>query len=127
VTSISGAPPAAQQPVPHLLDRPHHDGSARYVGSDVPAVGDVVRVRLRLPADGPEGDVLVRVLKDGEPGYAAATPDGGSSGERWYSADVEVHNPVTPYRFVLPHPDGYRWLNGTASTSGTSRTCTTSG
>lgn len=112
-SSTTGAAPAARQPVPHLLDRPHHDGSELYVGSEAPALGDVVRVRLRVPADAPEGDVLVRVVKDGEPGYAAATPDGRSAGERWYSADVEVHNPVTLYRFVLPHPDGYRWLNGT--------------
>ncbi len=29
---------------------PHHDGSALHVSDDAPALGDVVRVRLRVPA-----------------------------------------------------------------------------
>jgi alpha-glucosidase len=32
--------------------------------------------------------------------------------ERWYVAEVEVHNPVANYRFLLDEPGGYRWVNG---------------
>ena len=45
---------------PHLLDVPHHDGSELYAPQDVPALGDVVPVRLRVPAGTPERGVWVR-------------------------------------------------------------------
>ena len=57
-------------------------------------------VRLRVPASFGKDDVHVRVLRDGEPVYIRAKLDGKSEGERWFIADVEVHNPVTLYRFI---------------------------
>lgn len=97
---------------PHLLDQPHHDGSEPYVDPGVPALGDVVPVRLRVPAAGPERAVWVRSVRDGEPAWCRARPDRADRHERWYVADVPVHNPVTSYRWLLDEPGGYRWLNG---------------
>lgn len=96
----------------HRLDRPHHDGSALYVAPGTPALGDVVPVRVRVPADRPVDSVWVRVLRDGEPVMVPARADGGGDDERWFAADVTVHNPVTGYRFLLDEPGGPRWLNG---------------
>lgn len=91
---------------------PHHDGSAVYVPAGTPALGDVVPVRVRVTPD--VTDVSVRTVRDGEPRLVAARPDGppSATGERWYAADVPVHNPVTGYRFFLDRPGGYQWLNG---------------
>ncbi len=108
-----GAAPAAQQPVPHLLGAPHHDGSELYVPEGAPRLGDTVPVRVRVPAAHGERGVHIRVLRDGEPAYVTAELDAESDAERWYVAEVEVHNPVTSYRPVLQYPDTYRWLNGT--------------
>ncbi len=101
------------QPVQHLLENPHHDGSGLYVAADVPTLGETVPVRICVPASTTNGDVHVRVLKDGEPAYVAARPDGSDGHDRWFAADVEVHNPVTLYRFVVQGAGGYEWLNGT--------------
>src|SRR5690606_28636201 len=30
-------------------------------------------------------------------------------------AEVQVHNPTTPYRLLLDHPAGYRWVNGSVA------------
>ena len=84
----------------------HHDGSALHVPPGTPRLGDVVPVRVRVPADGPERAVHVRTVRDGEPHVTPARLDRTSGGERWYVAEVEVHNPVTSYRFLLDEPDG---------------------
>jgi alpha-glucosidase len=99
--------------VHHLLDRPHHDGSPLYVPGGVPALGDTVVVRVRVPVGESVTGVHVRVLRDGEPAYVEAALEAETAVERWYSAEVLVHNPVTRYRFVLQDGDTYRWLNGT--------------
>ncbi len=87
---------------------PHHDGSALYV-EGAPALGDRVPVRLRVPAGG-ERAVHLRTVRDGEPHLVPARLDRTDGGERWYVAEVEVHNPVTRYRWLLDEPEGYRWV-----------------
>lgn len=95
-----------------LLGLPHHDGSELFVERGTPRLGDVVPVRVRVPASRPERAVHVRVVRDGEPRFVPARLDRADADERWYVADVPVHNPVTPYRFLLDEPGGYRWLDG---------------
>ncbi|MBM9466442.1 glycoside hydrolase family 13 protein [Nakamurella sp. YIM 132084] len=93
---------------------PHHDGSALYVGTARPALGDRVPVRVRVPARGGVRSVSLRVLQDAEPTWVDATPDGADAGERWFTAEVPIHNPVTSYRVHLDRGrSGYSWLNGT--------------
>jgi len=105
--------PAVRQPVPHLLGAPHHDGSEVYVADGVPALGETVPVRVRVPAGHGVRGVHLRVLKDGEPGYIVARPDRSDDADEWYVAEIDVHNPVTRYRAVLRLDGGYRWLTGT--------------
>lgn len=95
----------------HLLDDPHHDGSEVYVQRATPHLGDVVPVRFRVPAAGAERALWVRTVRDGEPRFVPARLDRADAHERWYVADVLVHNPVTGYRALLDDPGGYRWLN----------------
>ncbi|MEG3616605.1 glycoside hydrolase family 13 protein [Isoptericola haloaureus] len=97
---------------PHLLDLPHHDGSAVHVPPGTPALGDAVPVRVRVPRAAGVERVWVRSVRDGEPRLAEAVPDGGTDAEQWFTGEVVVHNPVTPYRFLLDGPGGYRWLDG---------------
>lgn len=105
---------AHSQITTHLLDRPHHDGGPVHVPQDVPALGDRVPVRVRVPRAaamrlGDDG-VVVRVVRDGEPMYARARPDGVDGADAWFVAEVEVHNPVTRYRFLVGQGAGARWL-----------------
>lgn len=96
----------------HLLGLPHHDGSEVYVRRATPRLGEVVPVRVRVPAAGPERAVWVRTVRDGEPRMVEARLERSDEHERWYVADIPVHNPVTGYRVLLDEPGGYRWLNG---------------
>lgn len=97
------------------LDHPHHDGSALYVSTLTPRLGDTVTVWVRVPTEMPLDHVHVRMLSDAEPVFVTATVDTGrSSGlETWWRADLVCHNPVTSYRFILAGgPTRYAWLNG---------------
>lgn len=96
----------------HLLDEPHHDGSELYVPQGAPQLGDVVPVRFRVPATGAERALWVRTVRDAEPRMEPARLERADEHERWYVAELPMHNPVTGYRALLDEPGGYRWLNG---------------
>lgn len=92
---------------------PHHDGSPLYVSHLGPALGDIVRVRLRVPEGyGPLAVVRTRSNPDHEPEWADAAPLGAADGWDWWQADVVVRNPRHGYRWMLQHVDGrVEWLN----------------
>lgn len=96
----------------HLLGSAHHDGSELYVPRSTPRLGDRVPVRLRVPGAGSERAVWVRTVRDGEPRLVEARLERSDEHERWYVADLPVHNPVMQYRFLLDEPGGYRWVDG---------------
>ena len=52
-----------------VLD-PHHDGSEAYVPRGPKVLGDVVPVRVRVPAGRDVRSVHIRSLTDAEPGMA---------------------------------------------------------
>jgi alpha-glucosidase len=93
--------------------QPHHDGSPLYVSSRSPAVGETVRVRLRVPdAFGPVASVHVRSNPDREPRFDVAAIIGAAGGWTWWEAHVEVENPVHGYRWLLVDDvGGQHWLN----------------
>lgn len=94
---------------------PHHDGSPLYVSNQAPALGDVVTVRLRVPAGyGPLTAVRTRSNPDHEPEWTDAARIGSADGWDWWEAPVTVRNRRHGYRFVLQHTDGtVEWLNQT--------------
>ncbi len=99
----------------HLLDEPHHDGSALYAPQHVPDLGEVVQVRVRVPRSSRWSQVWVRTVKDAEPKILPTRLDREDATDRWYVADLTIHNPVTRYRFLLADPDApleHVWLNG---------------
>ncbi|HEX2706054.1 MAG TPA: glycoside hydrolase family 13 protein, partial [Candidatus Lustribacter sp.] len=97
----------------NLLAGPHHDGSALYVSNLAPALGEVVRVRLRVPHDHAPSAVHVRLVVDGEQKFVEARVEHADEIETWWIADLTCHNPVTGYRFLLDGGRaGYAWLNG---------------
>ncbi|WP_169581830.1 MULTISPECIES: glycoside hydrolase family 13 protein [Microbacterium] len=94
---------------------PHHDGSALYVSDAAPALGDVVRVRLRIPEGyGPLDAVRTRSNPDHEPEWTDARRIGTVDGWDWWEAPLTVRNPRHGYRWMLRHADGrVEWLNQT--------------
>lgn len=96
-----------------LIDQPHHDGSALYVPNRQPRLGDIVTVRLRVPAAAGVSSVFVRIVPDGEHTFIAARQEcTDAAGESWWVAELPCRNPVLHYRFLLDGgPTGVRWLN----------------
>lgn len=108
---------------------PHHDGSPLHVSTQAPALGEVVRVRLRVPDSfGPLQWVGTRSNPNREPRFDEAVRIGvgspstgsgdgtgsedGTDGWQWWEAAVEVENPVHGYRWLLVGEDGRQhWLN----------------
>lgn len=93
------------------LDWVHHDGSALYVSTMAPELGDVVEVRLRTPLELDLDSVHVRVLHDGEPRFFSASVDEVSGQERWYIARMPIRNRRTVYRWLVAGPEvGHVWV-----------------
>ncbi|MDR0283404.1 MAG: glycoside hydrolase family 13 protein [Propionibacteriaceae bacterium] len=96
----------------HLLGLPHHDGSALFVDSTSLALGDRVPVRVRVPRDYGETEVMLRASHDGDPLKIPARLEREDATERWYTAELPIDNPVVNYRWLLGRPGGYDWLTG---------------
>ncbi|MHC5794991.1 glycoside hydrolase family 13 protein [Lacisediminihabitans sp. FW035] len=98
-----------------IVHEPHHDGSPLYVSDAAPALGDHVRVRIRIPQDlGPVIAVHTRSNPDHEPRFAVASPVADVDGWEWWEAEIEIENPVHGYRWLLSLADGSSaWLNAT--------------
>ncbi|WP_213815576.1 glycoside hydrolase family 13 protein [Glaciihabitans sp. dw_435] len=101
--------------LPGLFAQPHHDGSPLYVSSSAPELGDVVRVRLRIPVEfGAVASVHTRSNPDHEPRFSEAVIAGTTDGADWWEAPVAVENPVHGYRFLITMVGGERlWVNAT--------------
>ncbi|PPK98470.1 alpha-glucosidase [Kineococcus xinjiangensis] len=92
---------------------PHHDGSPRYVPRLPSALGETVRLRVRVPRSSPYAGVALRWVTDGEAAAETATVVAEDESDTWYEAQLPFENPVTRYRFVLLRADGgFDWLNG---------------
>jgi alpha-glucosidase len=112
-------PGEAMGPIDSTLSlQPHHDGSPAYVkGPAVPQPGEVLRVRLRVPAGaGAPAAVWLRSLRDGEPHLEPAARAGGDGTHDFFEAPLSMVNPVQRYRWYLSYMDAagkasYRWFN----------------
>jgi alpha-glucosidase len=83
-------------------NQPHHDGSALYVGSSTPELGERCTLRLRVPQDwGTASRVWVRSVQDAEPRYDEAQVVGSDGGWTWWEASMLHVNPVALYRFLI--------------------------
>lgn len=84
------------------FQQPHHDGSALYVGSSTPELGERCTLRLRVPQEwGTASRVWVRSVQDAEPRYDEAKVVGSADGWVWWEASMLHVNPVALYRFVI--------------------------
>lgn len=99
-----------------LAGQPHHDGSALYVSTQAPRLGERVTLRLRVPAGYPIDHAWVRSTPDAEPHFDAAVIEAADEFATWWRAEVLVANPVVRYRWLLSGPDErYEWLTGMGS------------
>jgi alpha-glucosidase len=96
---------------PAWLSSVHHDGSEKYVSEPYPALGQVVRISIRIADDAPVRRVLLRTFPDGEQAFTVMAPGPLEPPCRWFSADLPVSQPSTPYRFLIEAADGAWWYS----------------
>jgi alpha-glucosidase len=89
---------------------PHHDGSELYLSSLTPDIGEKVTFRFRAPLDYRIKEAILRIYLDGEPRFFKMFRQ-ESNDEQWWSADVEIINEKTSYRFLILNENRYTWLN----------------
>ncbi|WP_240034870.1 glycoside hydrolase family 13 protein [Glaciihabitans arcticus] len=82
------------------------------MSTQTPELGDVVRVRVRVPSDfGPVHSIRTRSNPDHEPHFTDATLVASTGGWDWWEAPLRVENPVHGYRFLFVLEDGSTgWL-----------------
>jgi alpha-glucosidase len=97
--------------LPGWLSAVHHDGSARYLSQLHPRPGERVLVRLRTGATAPIRRAFLRTIPDGEEMLLPLAPSAPRGGVRWWSAGLDVREPVVHYRFTLEAEDGV-WFYG---------------
>lgn len=90
----------------------HHDGSELYVSNSAPKIGDLVQIKIRVPASDRIISAYIRLFHDGEPRSFEMKKSKSSKFETWWSVNIEIQNTVTHYRFMLVDKGNYRWLNG---------------
>jgi alpha-glucosidase len=91
---------------------PHHDGSQLYVSNSAPNIGESVELSLRVPVKDIANRVFIRFFHDGEPRTLEMKVKKKFPHEIWWSAQLQIINTVTHYRFQLVDTKSYRWLNG---------------
>ncbi len=96
---------------PPWLASVHHDGSEKYVSNPSPALGEVVRISIRIADNAPVRRVLLRTFPDGEQAFTPMASGAIEPPCRWYSADLPVSMPTTHYRFLVEAADGAWWYS----------------
>ncbi len=90
---------------------PHHDGSALYLSTDSPRIGQSVEFKVRVPHTFTFEKAMLRIYQDAEPRTFELKKIKDGATESWWSAKAEVLNPVVRYRFLFADGDKYLWLN----------------
>ncbi|MFP4344644.1 MAG: alpha-amylase family glycosyl hydrolase [Anaerolineales bacterium] len=91
---------------PHWLASVHHDGSPAYVSNLYPALGESVRLRLRMSSDAPLRQAYLRIFPDGEQFFRPMERTSSTPPVQWWEVELLINEPVVNYRFVLESDDG---------------------
>ena len=88
------------------LESVYSDGTDLFVSSPSPAIGDRVKVGLRMYEGAPVRHVLLRYLRNGQEQTQRARVVRHERGMRWYEAEIPVTESRMRYQFYLVCDDG---------------------
>jgi alpha-glucosidase len=89
----------------------HHDGSALYVSSQQPKLGDRLTIKLRVPSHAPVQRVFLRTAPDGENHLEAMHEEWRDDNWVRWAVEMPVAMPANPYRFKRLTSEGAYFLN----------------
>lgn len=87
------------------LDSIYSDGTLDFVSSMTPAIGDKVRIFLRLLNDSPIEKIFVRRIRNGAEEYIEMEKEKSIFGLDYYCATTEMNEPRLSYYFVIACKD----------------------
>ena len=87
------------------LDSIYSDGTLDFVSSKTPAIGEKVRISLRLLNDSPIDKIFVRRIRNGAEEYIEMEKEKSIFGLDYYCATTEMNEPRLSYYFVIACKD----------------------
>ncbi|MBQ6407094.1 MAG: hypothetical protein IJJ64_03550 [Butyrivibrio sp.] len=87
------------------LDSIYSDGTLDFVSSKTPAIGEKVRIFLRLLNDSPIEKIFVRRIRNGAEEYIEMEKEKSLFGLDYYCATTEMNEPRLSYYFVIACKD----------------------
>ena len=92
--------------LPQWLESVYSDGTADFVSNPAPALGETVKIRVRLYADAPVTAVILRTVPNGADTMIPARPVKTEGGLVWWEAELKMTEPRMQYQFYLAAADG---------------------
>ena len=83
------------------LDSIYSDGTLDFVSSKTPAIGEKVKISLRLLGDAPVEKIFIRRIRNGAEDYIEMNKEKSCFGLDYFSATTEMNEPELTYYFVI--------------------------
>ena len=92
--------------LPQWLESVYSDGTTDFVSDPAPALGQTVKIRVRLYADAPVTAVILRTVPNGGDTMIPARPVKTEGGLVWWEAELRMSERRMQYQFYLAADDG---------------------
>ncbi len=103
--------PVFQEQAPHWIRQIVHTGTRDHVSNPYPSLGEVVRIRLEVPANGQPDQIILRNIPNGEQQLQAMHPVERRNQMNIWEGELLVNEPRVPYRFGIQTEGRIWWLN----------------
>ena len=103
--------PQFSEEVPEWIRQALHTGTIDHVSNPRPKLGEVVKIRLELPAVGKPDQVVLRTIPNGEQQLASMRFLKKQGKMNIWEGELVVNEPRVPYRFAIQTEGRIWWLN----------------
>jgi len=103
--------PVFQEQAPEWIRQILHTGTRDHVSNPYPSLGEVVRVRLEVPASGQPDQIILRTIPNGEQQLQAMSLIERRNQMNIWEGELLVNEPKVPYRFGIQAEGRIWWLN----------------
>ena len=95
----------------HWTDGLHHDGSEVYISNPIPALGETITIKLRVPKNTPIKTIWLRTAPDGEKHLDQMKVIDTNTVSAIWATELKITMPLTTYRFQILTEEGTYYLN----------------
>ena len=103
--------PQFSEEIPGWIRQALHTGTIDHVSNPRPRLGEIVKIRIELPAAGKPDQVVLRTIPNGEQQLANMHFLKKQGKMNIWEAELLVNEPRVPYRFAIQTEGRIWWLN----------------